>query len=104
MQHNHQEYLQEKFSFGKVSLDCRVSPGIDPEHFIGLCRYLAGMKPAEFSAASLEFMKHHRNLKVVLKRQVKNLINSNRVVGESELPLVSAGPSGIRGQFQREIG
>ncbi len=86
-----------------VALRCKLSDGIDPNQWAGLCSYLGRLNPDEFSAVALEFMKRHQNMKVALKRRIRSLVNQNIRPDPTDVPLVSSGPSGIRGQYQREI-
>ena len=101
---NPQNSRINRLQSANVALRCKLSGGIDPNQWAGLCSYLGRLNPDEFSAVSLEFMQRHQNLKVALKRRIRSLVDLDVKPDLTDVPLISSGPSGIGGQYQREIG
>jgi len=83
---------------------CKLDTGISPSDWAYLCRKIGQLSPREFTQVSLLINPQHRSLKMALKRHVRGLIGLGDVRGQERVPLVSVGPSGLKGQFQREIG
>lgn len=79
---------------------CKLNPDIDPSQWAYLCRCLGNLSPREFSQISY----HIRRKRVIslLKRQVLNLL-SNIGKKSKTVPLISIGPSGVSGEYQREV-
>ena len=79
---------------------CELNPGIDPASWAWLCRRLGQLTVEDFDA--LRRQPQPRTL-------VRNLLKSwmKRVASQKtqsdEMPLVSIGPSGIGGLYQKEI-
>ena len=78
---------------------CRLSPGIDPGRWAGLCRYLGSISPGEFD--QITFQIRHKRLTTAFKKQIMNIVELIEKKSPNA-PLVSIGPSGIGGRYQRE--
>ncbi len=83
-------------SIAETGVWCELSTGIDPAEWASLCRYIGTLSPSEF----------RRIREVVMGRESsssrgKRLFDGGQSFGEV-VPVVSIGPSGIRGDYQRE--
>ena len=93
-----------------ISVWSNLNPGISPSSWAALCRKIGNLSPQEFSAIQT-LLTAHTSLKNAVKRQVKGILGidglSNNIhnsqLENSDSPIVSIGPSGINGEFQREI-
>lgn len=73
-------------SISETGVWCSLSDGIDPAQWANFCRFVGSRSPREFDA---------------IVQMVRGM--EGRQVGRSvRVPLVSVGPSGIGGQYQRE--
>jgi len=87
-----------------------LSPGISPSDWAILCRRIGTLSPEEFSAM-VAVVNARKSLKSALKRHMKGLLGMGEGQSRSdesqakgrEMPLVSLGPSGIGGDYQREL-
>ena len=79
-------------SIAETGVWCSLNDGIDPAEWASLCRYIGNLGAKEFE---------------VVKKGVVGRMKSGRViVGRDRMagmPLVSFGPSGIGGEYQREV-
>lgn len=84
-------------SISETCVWCELSEGIDPAQWANLCRYIGTLSLKEF-----ECMKRK-----ILSRPGKVKGKTQRICHRSgnfvKIPLVSIGPSGIGGEYQREI-
>ena len=88
---------------GEIAVWCRLNPGIDPSQWALLCRLLGSLSPSQFDDIYSRTRSRRHRLKSAVKRHVVGILGfEGEVTGE--IPLVSAGPSGIGGEYQREIG
>ena len=79
-------------SVAETGVWCALSEGIDPAKWADICRYIGTMNIKEF-----EFIyKRIRSFRNTGSTTVK------RTECVTKTPLVSIGPSGIGGKFQRE--
>ena len=69
-------------SFSETGVWCSLSDGIDPAEWASLCRYIGNLGVREF-------------------REVVGVVKG-REDAPVGMPLVSIGPSGIGGEYQRE--
>lgn len=76
---------------------CEINEGIAPTEWATLCRYIGNMSPKEFKKCKKTILPSPDSLKSRLKRLFT--FNGSNLVG---IPLLSVGPSGINGEFQRE--
>ena len=78
-------------SIAETGVWCELADGIDPAEWASLCRFLGSLGPREFGAVRRK----------ILPNPSKKLFDgsSSSSVG---IPLVSLGPSGIGGEYQRE--
>ena len=74
-----------------------LNPGIEPEEWAFLCRYIGNLSPREFKKCKKTILPSPDSLKSRLKRLFT--FNGSNLVG---IPILSVGPSGIGGEFQRE--
>jgi hypothetical protein len=82
-------------SIAETCVWCELSEGIDPAQWANLCRYIGNLTLKEF-----EYVKRNILSTVNVKsRQKRILRRSEEFV---KIPLVSIGPSGLGGQYQRE--
>ena len=84
-------------SIAETCVWCELSEGIDPAQWASLCRYIGNLTRREFDSVTRKIMTKPGNVKY---RQKSFLHRSDDIV---KIPLVSIGPSGIGGEFQREI-
>lgn len=79
-------------SVAETGVWCTLSEGIDPAQWASICRYIGTRSREEFE--------HIRTTILPIRHsQKKRRSNSDSL---SPQPLVSIGPSGIGGQFQKE--
>ena len=71
-----------------------MSQGIDPTEWASLCRYIGKLSPKEFRRV--------RAVVVPSADGFKRLSDSGQSFGRI-VPVVSIGPSGLGGRFQREV-
>jgi len=83
-------------SIAETCVWCELSEGIDPAEWAGLCRYIGTLSHQEFEWIRTEIMYNPGGIKSDLKRICRR---TDDLVG---VPLVSIGPSGINGEYQRE--
>lgn len=83
-------------SIAETCVWCELSEGIDPAQWADLCRYIGNMTHKEFGHVKRKILSEPTNVK---SRQKRILHRSDNFV---KIPLVSIGPSGIGGQYQRE--
>ncbi len=79
-------------SIAETGVWCQLNDGIDPAQWASLCRFIGSRSPREFDA---------------IVRMVRGRENTEAVSAVKKghlLPLVSIGPSGIGGEWQREVG
>ena len=79
-------------SIAETGVWCKLADGIDPAQWASLCRFIGTRSPREFDAI-VKMVKGRKDLGVVPVRQKMGV----------RLPLVSIGPSGIGGEYQREM-
>jgi hypothetical protein len=83
-------------SIAETCVWCELSEGIDPGEWASLCRYIGTLTFKEFECVK----------KKILPKPAENKSKSQGVSYHSDdsvtIPLVSIGPSGIGGEYQRE--
>ena len=84
---NSQVLLFSEPSISETGVWCSLNEGIDPAEWASLCRFIGNLCPREFG---------------MVVKAVKGRKKSGRVIGTG-MPLVSIGPSGIGGEYQREV-
>ena len=82
-----------------VAVWSKLSPGISPSEWASLCRQVGSLSPGEFSTI-VSLVNAHQRIKTIIKRQVEGMLEQSHA---EKMPLVSAGPSGIGGEYQTEI-
>ncbi len=83
-------------SIAETCVWCDLSESIDPAEWASLCRYIGTLSLMEFEWVRKKFLPQHISMKNKLKgicHRSDNLL---------KIPLVSIGPSGIGGEYQRE--
>ena len=96
--------------FQSISVWSNLAPGISPSSWASLCRQIGNLSPTEFSTVQA-LLTAHTSLKNAVKRQVRGILGidglsnniANSQLKNSDYPILSIGPSGINGEFQREI-
>lgn len=83
-------------SIAETCVWCELSEGIDPAQWANLCRYIGNMTLKEFEYVKRNILSKPVNMK---SRQKGILHRSDDFV---KIPLVSIGPSGLGGQYQKE--
>ena len=86
-----QALLFSEPSYSETGVWCVLNEEMDPAEWAGLCRKLGGMTAGEFEKVKAMLVSYLEGRKVDEK------------VNEGRVPLVSFGPSGIGGEYQREI-
>ncbi len=84
-------------SIAETCVWCDLSEGIDPAEWASLCRHIGTLSLKEFECVRKIFLPQHSS---VNSKQEGICHRSGNLV---EIPLVSIGPSGIGGEYQREI-
>jgi hypothetical protein len=84
-------------SLSETCVWCELSEGIDPAQWANLCRYIGTLSLKEFECVKRKILS--RSGEVIGKKQRI----CNRPSKFVKIPLVSIGPSGIGGEYQREI-
>ena len=82
---------------------CKLAPGIEPAKWAFICRYLGNLTPREFHCFLAQLQARRTSLRTSARGYIKGLLGLNSPQTFSDLPLVSTGPSGIGGEYQREI-
>ena len=84
----------------------KVNNGIDPSQWASLCRAIGKLSPREFEKV-IALVDAHKSLKNALKGHIKGIMGiegqESSQGSRQELPLLSVGPSGVGGEFQREV-
>ena len=86
-----QALLFSEPSIAETGVWCALDEGVDPAEWAGLCRKMGGMTAGEFEA---------------VKAMVVSYLEGGKVCEEPKrerVPLPSLGPSGIGGEYQRQI-
>ena len=102
--------VYNELAAGEFSVCSCLNPGIDPGQWAKLCRTIGGLSPREFAGLAA-LVQGHRCLKQALKQQVEGVLGLDGEAGNAfksknagrEMPLVSLGPSGMRGEYQKEF-
>ena len=84
-------------SIAETGVWCELSEGIDPADWAYLCRYIGKLSPREFGAVRRKIVSSPDSLGSRMKR-LFDFGHSNIV----NVPILSFGPSGIGGEYQRE--
>jgi hypothetical protein len=84
-------------SIAETCVWCELSEGIDPGEWASLCRYIGSMTVREFKCVKRKILSNHSDIK---SRSQKISCHSEDSV---KIPIVSIGPSGIGGEYQREM-
>ena len=86
----------------ETGLWCELTEGIDPRRWAQLCRFLGHCSPHEFEALAQEVFHTTRSTSHPLRAAVS--AGGKSTPPDVTHPLVSLGPSGLGGPYQREIG
>ncbi len=84
-------------SLSETCVWCELSKGIDPAQWANLCRYIGALSLKEFECVERKILSRLGEDKDRIQRIC------NRPGNFVKIPLVSIGPSGIGGEYQREI-
>jgi len=79
---------------------CDLAPGVDPASWAWLCRRMGQLTAADFNDLREE-TKPKKLVLTLLKTWTKSVFGQKTQV--SDVPLVSVGPSGLGGLYQKEI-
>jgi len=91
-----QALLFSEPSMAETCVWCELSEGIDPAEWAALCRYLGTLATEEFGRVRRKIMPEPDRIGTRMKRRPYRTDTLVRV------PLVSIGPGGIGGTYQRE--
>jgi hypothetical protein len=99
--------IYNELSKKEVIVWSKLNSQIDPSQWASLCRKIGSLNAEEFSMV-VELLNAHHSLKNALTGHIKALLG---IVGSSQssdvvrqqMPLLSVGPSGLGGEFQREV-
>jgi hypothetical protein len=83
-------------SIAETGVWCNLSEGIDPAEWASLCRYIGTLSPEEFEQVQNEIVPDPD----IVKSNQNGLFHRTDIL--IDIPLVSLGPSGIGGEYQRE--
>lgn len=84
-------------SIAETCVWCELSEGINPAEWANLCRYIGTLTLKEFECVK------NRIISKPDKVKSKSQKIYHRSDDSAKIPLVSIGPSGIGGEYQREI-
>ena len=84
-------------SIAETGVWCSLNEGIDPVEWASLCRLIGEMGHDEFKKVEKMIVGSPDSLRNRVKRLFE--VSQSSMAG---MPLVSIGPSGIGGEFQRE--
>ena len=91
-----QALLFSESSIAETCVWCELSEGKDPAEWAALCRYLGTLDWGEFARVRRAIIPEPDRMGAGMKRR---LCHTDTLV---RVPLVSIGPSGIGGKYQRE--
>ncbi len=83
-------------SIAEACVWCELSEGIDPAAWANLCRHIGTLSPEEFECVRRTILPRPFNV----KSKPKTICH--RPDNFVKIPLVSIGPSGIGGEYQKE--
>ena len=89
-----QTLLFSEPSIAETCVWCELSEGIDPAEWAALCRYLGTLGTEEFGRVRRKIIPQPDRMDATMKRR--------RTDALVRVPLVSIGPSGIGGKYQKE--
>jgi hypothetical protein len=92
-----QGLLFSEASIAETCVWCELSEGIDPGEWASLCRYIGTLTIKEFKCVKRKILSNHSDIKS------KSQKISHHSEDSVKIPIVSIGPSGIGGEYQREI-
>ena len=95
---NSQELLFSEPSIAETGVWCELNEGIDPAEWASLCRYIGSLGARDFEVVRKKIGGSPDSLGSRVKR-LFDLSHSNAV----KVPVLSIGPSGIGGEYQREV-
>jgi hypothetical protein len=72
---------------------CCLAEGIDPAQWAQLCRYIGELNPKDFDQLKSKIMPNSKSFKNAPGHKIKTVV---------KIPLISIGPSGLGGAYQRE--
>ena len=84
-------------SIAETCVWCELTEGIDPAQWASLCRYIGTLSIKEFEVVKRNLLSLSNRIESRKKRQH---LSCDNIV---KIPLVSIGPSGIGGEYQREV-
>ena len=80
-------------SVAETGVWCTLSEGIDPADWAAVCRYIGSLSPEKF----------HRIRCAILRKTSYENEEFPRTSDFTDIPLISVGPSGLGGKYQREF-
>ena len=92
----------DHLSATQAGLICSLSPGINPDEWGQLCRFLGGLAPGEFDMLATMIHDWQRFFEKALCALEVEKQRSGAVAVVPGTPLFSLGPSGIGGAYQFE--
>jgi hypothetical protein len=84
-------------SIAETCVWCELAEGIDPGQWASLCRYIGNMTCKEFEAVKRNIFSKSNNTRTIRGKYTQRRDDNVKI------PLISIGPSGIGGDYQREI-
>jgi len=84
-------------SIAETCVWCELSEGVDPAEWANLCRYIGTLNLQEFECVKKKILSKPNEVKNKPQRIHHSSDSSVKI------PLVSIGPSGIGGEYQREV-
>ncbi len=85
-------------SIAETGVWCSLNDGIDPADWAYLCRYIGKLSPREFRVVKKQIVSSPDSLGSRMKR----LFDFGQI-SSVNVPILSFGPSGIGGEYQREV-
>ncbi len=84
-------------SIAEACVWCELSEGIDPGEWASFCRYIGTLTFKEFKSVKKKILSQSCGIKSKSQRMSPHSDDAIKI------PIVSIGPSGIGGVYQREI-
>jgi len=93
---------------GEFSVWANINPELDPGRWAQLCRRIGSMSQRDFTLI-LALVNAHKCLRYAQRGHIQSKLGiegsrANGSVNRQGMPILSVGPSGIGGEYQRERG
>ncbi len=105
---SHNSIIYNDLGNSEVGVWANINPELDPGRWANLCRRIGSMSKGEFTLI-VALLQCHTSLKNALGGHIRGKLGIEGQgrrgrLNRQEMPIVSLGPSGIGGEYQREVG